>query len=74
MSLNRMSLNRMSPSEQRAAYMLIFAGCEAEPERFTSDLPISSEVWLLYASGESFEVPRGLLLTPHHAAGIAALH
>lgn len=68
-----MSLNRMSLSEQRAAYMLIFAGCEAEPERFTSDLPISSEVWLLYASGESFEVPRGLLLTPHHAAGIAAL-
>lgn len=68
-----MSLNRMSPAEQRAAYMLIFAGCEAEPDRFTSDLPVSSEVWLLYASGESFEVPRGLLLTPHHAAGIAAL-
>ncbi|PVY69176.1 subtilisin family serine protease [Cupriavidus alkaliphilus] len=68
-----MSLNRMTPSEQRAAYMLIFAGCEAEPDRFTSDLPVSSEVWLLYASGESFEVPRGLLLTPHHGAGIAAL-
>ncbi|CAG9170694.1 hypothetical protein LMG23992_01736 [Cupriavidus laharis] len=63
----------MNPTERRAAYLLIYAGCEPEPDHFTSDLPISSEVWLMYAQDKSFDAPRGLLLTPHNAAGVAAL-
>jgi len=66
----------MDASELSIAYQLIYAGCEPEPGRFTNDLPISSEVWLLYASEfreNRFNGPKDLLLTPHNALGVAAL-
>jgi subtilisin family serine protease len=63
----------MNDYARAAAYKLIYAGCEPEPGRFTSDLPINSEVWLLYAADQSFDVPKGLLLTPHNAVGVAGL-
>ncbi|CAG2131803.1 S8 family peptidase [Cupriavidus numazuensis] len=63
----------MNPTERRAAYLLIYAGCAPEPDHFTSDLPVSAEVWLMYAQDKSFGAPHGLLLTPHNAAGVAAL-
>lgn len=62
----------MNPLARDLAYQLIYAGCEPEPGRFTSDLPITPDVWLEYAKTH-FENPLVLLLTPHSEVGNAVL-
>lgn len=62
----------MNAFEEKIAYQLIYAGCEPEPGRFTTDLPINAEVWLAYRKVD-FARPRELLLTPHLAAGVGEL-
>jgi subtilisin family serine protease len=62
----------MTPLARDLAYKLIYAGCEPEPGRFTSDLPITADVWLKYAA-HGFDAPLGLLLTPHSAGSPTVL-
>jgi subtilisin family serine protease len=62
----------MTPLARDLAYRLLYAGCEPEPCRFTSDLPLTADVWLQYA-GVRFKEPIGLLLTPHCAITPAQL-
>ena len=63
----------ITPIEEQVAYQLIYAGCELEPDRFTSNIPINSQVWLAYWQA-GFGAPRELLLTPHIESGTPALH
>lgn len=63
----------MTPLARDTAYRLIYSGCEPEPGRFTTDLPINSEVWLSFATGHRFDEPQGLLLTPHNVVGVTGL-
>lgn len=55
----------LTPLARDLAYMLVYAGCEPEPGRFTSDLPIGADVWLHYAAELRFDGAASLLLTPH---------
>jgi len=58
----------MTPLARDLAYRMIYAGCEPEPGRYTSDLPITADVWLQFASERQFDEAIDLLLTPHSRA------
>jgi serine protease AprX len=63
----------MNEKEKLIALDLIYQGCELEKNRFTTDFPITSEVWLLFANGRHFNRPKSILLTPHIEAGMTGL-
>lgn len=63
----------MNERERAIALDLIYQGCELEQNRFTTDFPITSEVWLLYAENRRFNRPKSILLTPHIEAGVTGL-
>jgi hypothetical protein len=63
----------LTPLARDLAYMLVYAGCEPEPGRFTSDLPITADVWLQFAADLRFRGAASLLLTPHSDTDAAAL-
>ncbi|MBB3219567.1 S8 family peptidase [Pseudoduganella umbonata] len=55
----------LTPLARDLAYMLVYAGCEPEPGRFTSDLPVGADVWLHFSAELRFDGAASLLLTPH---------
>ncbi|SFX47618.1 Subtilase family protein [Janthinobacterium lividum] len=63
----------MDEIEKRISLELIYQGCELEQNRFTTDFPITTEVWLLYAEKRLFNRPNSILLTPHIEAGMTGL-
>lgn len=63
----------MNEKEKLIALDLIYQGCELEQNRFTTDFPITSEVWLLFANRRRFNRPQSILLTPHIESGMTGL-
>jgi subtilisin family serine protease len=63
----------MNEKEKLIALDLIYQGCELEKNRFTTDFPITSEVWLMFAEKRQFNRPKSILLTPHIEAGMTGL-
>ena len=63
----------MDDKEKLIALDLIYQGCELEQNRFITDFPITSEVWLLFAVRPRFKWPKSVLLTPHIEAGMTGL-
>ena len=63
----------MKQAEREIALELVRQACDPEYGRYTSDLPITAEVWLSYTEGHNFTRPRALLLTPHADSDIGKL-